>query len=377
MATSNRIRIMISSQCKAPFPLKDPKAPRLSEIRLELKQAIEAVDVFGEKAFEVWINEVVPPKGGRWDSWDTCLQAVKDCDILLVLCNGNAGWAKAGGDIGICHAELSTGLSVAPGKVWLISLGNIPCDNSPEGRRNKRFQEYVALQSQFRGGEVQTVAELKQRVNEALHEAVIDLMQRGVREASRGKFHSGQALDWSRLDFAGRQREIVRVLRDALLSRPSASEAGGNLFLKLGGGEVLFLANAIPAALSVGAAKEMVGQPFLKDHRLAPALTGKRSGPVHVIGCHKGVTETQATRLLGFPDAEVVGAPFGVYVADGIQQIQLAFLKDCRDEATTRHNVQRFLEWLEQTGEATHLTRRAVSRAKIVKAIAAELEPKP
>ncbi|MCB1128619.1 MAG: DUF4062 domain-containing protein, partial [Verrucomicrobiae bacterium] len=151
---------MISSQCKAPLPLKDPKAPRLSEIRLELKQAIEAVDVFGEKAFEVWINEVVPPKGGRWDSWDTCLQAVKDCDILLVLCNGNAGWAKAGGDIGICHAELSTGLSVAPGKVWLISLGNIPCDNSPEGRRNKRFQEYVALQSQFRGGEVQTVAEL-------------------------------------------------------------------------------------------------------------------------------------------------------------------------------------------------------------------------
>lgn len=54
-------------------------------------------------------------------------------------------------------------------------------------------------------------------------------------------------------------------------------------------------------------------------------------------------------RLLGFPDAEFVSAPFGVFVADNVQKVQLAFLKDCRDETTTRHNVQRFFEWLERT----------------------------
>jgi len=56
------------------------------------------------------------------------IEAVKDCDILLVLSNGNAGWAKNKGDIGICHAELMTGLSQASGKVSLVSLGNISLD---------------------------------------------------------------------------------------------------------------------------------------------------------------------------------------------------------------------------------------------------------
>jgi hypothetical protein len=64
-------------------------------------------------------------------------------------------------------------------------------------------------------------------------------------------------------------------------------------------------------------------------------MTGKRSGPVHLIGCHKTATETQATRLLGFPDATVVSTPFGVYVADNLQKVQLAFIGNCRDEANT------------------------------------------
>ena len=53
----------------------------------------------------------------------------------------------------------------------------------------------------------------------------------------------------------------------------------------------------------------------------------------------------------GFPDATVVSAPFGVFVADNIQKVQFAFIVNCRDEANTRHGVQRFFEWLAQTGE--------------------------
>ena len=138
-----------------------------------------------------------------------------------------------------------------------------------------------------------------------------------------------------------------------------------------------FVPNAIPATLSIGAAREMVGQPFLKDHLLVPVLTGKRTGPIHVIGCHKSVTEAQATKLLGFPDAEVVVPPFGVYVADNIQKIQLIFLKNCRDESTTRHNVQRFFEWLEQNSEDKLLAKRAASRAKIIRTIATEGSSNP
>ncbi|MGE0679554.1 MAG: hypothetical protein AB7P69_01410 [Candidatus Binatia bacterium] len=128
-----------------------------------------------------------------------------------------------------------------------------------------------------------------------MHDAVITLVQRGVRESSKGRFHSGQALDWNRLDFTGRQKEMSRVPREAILQRTKAIEDAGNLFVKLSDTEVLLVPHAIPAALGVAAAKEMVGQPFLKDHSFDAPLFGKRAGPVHLIGCHKTETEVPGT----------------------------------------------------------------------------------
>jgi hypothetical protein len=67
-----------------------------------------------------------------------------------------------------------------------------------------------------------------------------------------------------------------------------------------------------------------------------------------------------------------VSGPFGVYVADKVQKVQFAFLINCRDDARTRHAVQRFFEWLAQTGEDKLLAQRAMARSRIVKAIASE-----
>jgi len=365
---------MISSRCNDAFPANSKGRP-LSDIRKALKAEVEALEVFGKPVVEVWINEDTPPQGGRWDSWDVCIQAVKDCDVLIALSNGNAGWAQSGGDIGICHAELMTGLTRSPGKVRLISLGNIRPTKTAEGERNRRFQEFVDKQSLFRGATVSTETELNERVKEAIRDALIALAQAGVRESSKGRFHSGEALDWSRLHFNARQAEMRRVLRDAMRQRAGSSEDGAHLFVRLGDVDVLCVPTAIPAALTVSAAKEMVGQPFLRDHELSPVLSrrkGTRGGPVHVIACHKTATEAQATRLLGFPDATVVSAPFGVFVADSVQKVQFAFIVNCRDESTTRHGAQRFFEWLAQTGEEALVAERAQARSRIVAAIAKE-----
>jgi len=373
MAKSSKLRVMISSRCNDRFPQKSGRV--LSDIRKDLKNEIEALEVFGKPIFEVWINEDTPPQGGTWDSWDVCLQAVDDCDVFIALSNGNAGWAESGGDIGICHAELMRGLSRAPGKVRLISLGNIATPATAEGEPNKRFQEYVSKQSLFRGGIVATEADLKARVTEAVRDALIALAQAGVREASKGRFHSGEALDWARLDFAARQKAMKNVLREAMRQRAGSSTDGEHLFVRLGGVDILCVPSAIPAALTVSAAKEMVGQPFLRDHELSSTLTKgkkKRGGPIHVIACHKGATEAQATRLLGFPDATVVSAPFGIFVADNVQKVQFAFIVNCRDESTTRHGAQRFFEWLAQSGEEALVAERAEARGRIVAAIAKE-----
>lgn len=372
MAKPSKLRVMISSRCNDLFPQGKKSSSTLSGVRKEIKAEIEAIEVFGKKVFEVWINEDASPASATEDSWEHCLTQVKQCDILLVLSNGNAGWSKAGGDIGICHAEIMTGLSLSPGKVRLISLGNVSTGTSEEKERNNRFQKYLGQQSLFRGSEAKSVDELKGLVKDALHDALISLAQHGVREVSKGKFHSGQALAWSRMDFNGRRKAMLQILCEALSARPGAVAIGGHVVFPLAEVDTLFVGHAVPAALSVASAKEMVGQPFLHDHELASDLSKKRGGPVHVIACHKTATESQATRLLGFPDATVVSAPFGIYVADNVQKVQFAFIVNCRDEANTRHGVQRFLEWLDQTGEAVLMAQRAQSRAKIVKAIAAE-----
>jgi hypothetical protein len=373
MAKSSKLRVMISSRCNDPFPAGS--STNLSDIRRQLKTEIEAMEIAGKKGFEVWISEEADPQGGTWDSWDVCIQAVKDCDILIVVSNGNAGWAEGSGTVGICHAEIMTGLSIAPAKVRLIALNNIPITKDDAGRRNKRLQDELAKQSLFRGGTVSTVDDLKKRMKDALHDAVISLTQAGVRDAAKGKFHSGAALDWSRLDFSARQREMVRVLREALLARKGSFENSGKVFVTMNGHEILAQLHAIPAALTVTPARDLVGQPFLRDHLLSATLKGKRGGPVHIIACQKGATESQAAKLLGFPDATFVTAPFGIWVADSVQKVQFAFITNCRDEANTRHGLQRFFEWLNQTGEDTLLADRALARARIVGAIAKEAKP--
>ncbi|MEH6472227.1 MAG: hypothetical protein V7752_13340 [Halopseudomonas sp.] len=373
MAKSSKLRVMISSRCLDYFPLNQAETT-LSDVRKVLKTDIEAMEIAGKKAFDVWINEETDPQGGTWDSWDVCLQAVQDADIVLVLSNGSAGWAKSGEDIGICHAELMKGLSIAPAKMRLIDLGKVSISNDDDGKRNKNFQDYVNQQSLFRGGVVKTVDDLKHRVKEALYDAVIKLAQSGVSQASKGKFSSGAALDWSRLDFQKRQQEMTSVLRKSLEGRSGSKVIDEKVLIALDNQKIFVRAHAIPEALTVAAAKEMVGQPFLEDHLHANTLiSNKCGGPLHIIACHRTATESQARKLLGFPDATVVSTPFGVFVADNIQKIQFVFIVNCRDESTTRHGVQRFFEWLEQTREDALIAKRAKSRASIVKAIAKEI----
>jgi hypothetical protein len=255
----------------------------------------------------------------------------------------------------------------------LVQLGNVAITADDEGVRNQRFQDYLAGQTAFRGGDVTSVEALNERVKQALVNAMITLAQRGVHDAGGSRFDMGRALDWSRMGFRERKGEMEKVLADAVLGRKASKLlAGGVLAAQVAGTGVLVACHAIPAALSIASARELVGQPFLRDHELAGQLGAKLGGPLHIIACLKTATETQAISLLGFADATIVSGPFGVYVADKVQKVQFAFLINCRDDARTRHAVQRFFEWLAQTGEDKLLAQRAMARSRIVKAIASE-----
>lgn len=370
MGTSRRIKVMLSSRCNDLFS-EDEGVP-LTEIRRQLKAEIESQTLFNFKAFEVWINEDAEALDHTEDSWEVCLRQVRECDILIVLFNGDAGWAHSGAEIGICHAEYAEGLRVAPAKVRLLSLPKTPRSLSKaEQARGARYEDAVNKASGFRGSEIATVDDLKTSVRKTLADAVLTQTRRGAENSQGGRYDLGAALEWTRMDFATRRSAMETEVKAALADRPGSKKEQHSILIEVAGTLVLVDVHAVPAAMSVAAAREPIGRPHLLDHKRVQEI-GKRGGPLHVIACHRSVTETQATSLLGFPDATVVSSPFGIYVADEVQKTQFVFLANCRDSVQARHAVQRFFEWLSQAGEAQLLAQRALARARIVAAISKE-----
>ena len=358
---------MISSQCRREFP----KGGRtLSQIRQEIRDRLEKVTLLGQPLFEVWINEDAPAAGLEENSWEKCLTQAREADILLVLDAGHAGWARAAGDVSICHAELMTAYNAQPGKVRIIPIRGSEPTGDEDAARNNRFQEYVERINAF-APPVRSEADLHTAVDRAVIDALTSLTHLGVREARKGRFHSGDALEWTKLTFGEREERMVAALERSLAESGGKQLESGVIALSLGGKEVALHLHAAPASLSV--TRDRVGRPFLQDPELVQSYSKNAAGPVHLIACQSGATETQARTILGFPDATIVSAPFGIFVADETQQIQFALLKDCRDETTTRNAGHRFLDWLRDTSEEVALATRAEKRRRIAEVIAAPL----
>jgi len=56
-----------------------------------------------------------------------------------------------------------------------------------------------------------------------------------------------------------------------------------------------------------------------------------------------------------------------------VQEVQFAFIVQCRDETLTRHGVQRFFDWLNRSGESNPLIEWPVTQARFVAANADEV----
>jgi hypothetical protein len=318
--------------------------------------------------FEVWINEDAA-ESAELDAWDECMRQARECDIFVVLFNGNAGWTGAGenASIGICHAEFLTAYAQSPSKVFIIDIFERRSANAPRKDADAKFQKRLERENRF-GSSATDLISLEEAIRSRIVSATVKLVQQGV-AATHGKGYLGPALDWSRMSYLQRSVEMVAAATSALGSAVSTNDS--NLCIAtIEKKRILFRVAAVPDSMSVATAREMVGQPHLKDDTTAARVARLDGGPVHLVPCHKGVTGTQAQRMLGFPDATIVAAPFGVYVLDPVQAIQIILLANCSDENATRHNVQRFLEWLPQSEQSERLTQFARKRKELVALLA-------
>lgn len=380
MALREKIELMISSRCNTLIKKQDGSTCELSELRKNLRNAIQQETLFGNEVFSVTISEDPQASAALNTIWDECIDWAKKCHLLIFLYTKEAGWA-AMGDIGICHAELETAFNLEPGKVFIIdisgALTGAPPSDAKEKHRNKLLVDYVSRTHKIyaRASNYEEILKITQDV---VTIGVVRFVGYGKRECGRGKYSSGDALDWSRMNYPDRKHIIEKSMVDHLVKGQGAIiQKGGHKNLvttNLGGENIVLICHGVPAGMGVAAAREMVGQPFLQDHACMENQNPDFQGPIHLIGVHKGVTESQAIKQLGFPDAIVVTAPFGVYVADKVSKIQMIFLANCRDDTTTRANVQRFLDWIGETGEIEFIRKRSASRRRIVNLIQKEKE---
>ncbi|WP_244423287.1 DUF4062 domain-containing protein [Bradyrhizobium sp. ORS 375] len=342
----------------------------LSELRVKLKQDIETASILGERPYEVWIHERAT-EDLELDAWDECLRQARECDIFIALYNGHAGWtSRRDGNVGICQAELHLAYSQAPGKVFIVNIFEATSSKVPSRPADKKFQKFVEEQYRF-GRIIKDPVSLESQICQTVVEATVKMVQRGVMEANRGKGYLGPALDWKRQNYLERKASMIAAVRSSLEPSGSASTEE-SCTATVGGARILFRLGAVPDSMSVATAREMVGQPHLADHDWIRQLAGVEAGPVHLIACHKSVTEAQATRMLGFPNAVVVNGPFGIYVADPVQAIQLVLISNCQDETRTQHGVQRFQDWLLQAEQSAILIRLARKRKSLVALLAKE-----
>ena len=363
----DKVRVMISSRCND-YPVAGGGSFPLKALRKTLKVQVDAAGLFKHGMLQCFTNEHEPAKAASSNLWEACLLEIRRSHIVLVLYSGDAGWSGEESEDGICHAELAEALYTGRDRTFIIQL---PRTAKPPTARDLRFRTRFDKELQFTGAPTQTPDDVVALVQLTLSEAMANLVRGGAAMLRKQGYSLGEALDWSRLAYAQRKATMESACQAALADRggvPQAVADGRYATLPVAGAQVLFCVHAVPAAMSLATAREMVGRPFLKDYvhmRAAP----KAQGPVHVIACHRAATEKQATDLLGFPDATVVANTFGIYLVDPVQHIQLALLANCRDGATTRYAVQRFFDSLKRSGQDHALVSHARARASIVRAI--------
>jgi hypothetical protein len=376
-----KIRVMLSSRNKDLIPSSGGSVA-LENVRKALQKELQDGTFCGQKLLDIWINEAAGAAAGTNDAWQECMDQVDAADLVIAIYNGEAGWTRERGGVGICHAEFQRAWSLCPSKlrlIWLqfegdpaLKLFN-PMKASEKTEANRRFKTELETLSLFRGSASDDDS-LKQAVRAAIAGGVADLARTGSREGRKGKFYLGSPLDWSRMSYSVRKAEIEKAAGAFLLSgRGSKRTQEGAYALSLGNESVLLEVHGVPAGFGVAEARELVGRPYLRDHRFAENNAGRFAGPLHVLACHKKCTESQVTKFMGHPDIFLVSAPFGFFAADQTSFVQVFFLTDCRDEISTRLAFQRLFDWIEQAGETERIIGRARSRARILTAVAEEV----
>ncbi len=362
-------KIFISSRNNDKVIIGGIEGDTLTDIRRYLKRELENIKFLGKDFFEIKINEDFGATAST-DSYNKCLEEVKDSDFFIALYNGAAGWAPAGIDLGICLAEYDTAINISSEKVTMVDVRKfftiVPKDKN-EADRNSKFQKYLNDLNAFNNPLKVSVGKMnndgfKEELLASFQNVIYKHILERIKLSNRYYDFEGNnkiSLNWKKMKYDDRNDEIVKILSNLIST---------NLDYKIFETKVY----SIPDNMSVEDAKSYTGRPFLKDQdiiQITKAGTIKKKGPVHFIGVYGTASEIQVKNLIGFPDVSTIKDVFGIYVWEQNTHSQLVFLTECKTPEALKSKFLLFCNWSRSKGEYDNICKRAEARSHILKSI--------
>lgn len=358
-----KFKVFISSRNNDKLIVGESNNQTLTDIRLWLKKELEREKLLDKEVLDIRINESFN-SDATLDSYHACLDEVDQADFVIVLYNGEAGWAPDGVEIGICHAEYSRAIEKSAKKTSILDIQKFstPLSTDPKSiSRNDLFKADIAKSNRFYNplklSGKHTIENFKstllKEIKNTIHKHILDR----IKLANTYYDLSGNAktiLDWKKLKYSDRNN----LIKEALIKLTSQSQ-----HFK----DIINIANAIPDNMSVEDAKAFTGRPFLEDHSKV-SKKGK-TGPLHFIAVYGNATEIQVKNLIGYPDVSVIKDEFGIYVWEQNNHIQIIFLTDCKTQNAINSKFLLFSNWASSSGELDKIKTRAKARLHILKAI--------
>lgn len=357
-----KIKIFLSSKVTPVFENIDVKDYSLEKLRKFIKSEFESVEFLGEKIFSIITNEEGFESSFTADAFDTCIKNIKNCDLIIILYNGDAGWAPDGDDKanGICHEEFLTAVQDLPSMTKGINISsyfkNINYKDDQKAR-NKKFEE--DLNSYYRFIEFST-SKTKNEIELFIKNLIsgyiktaIDSAFKAQKEVDAVKTIFGKTLDWTKLTYIQRSIEIK-----------SHSEKSFNSIFN----DTICKFHAIPDNMSISDARNEMGRPFLYEHELLTS-TNLKIGVIHFVSVYGTCTEAQIKNLIGFPDLTIIKGSFGYYCWVQSTQLQLFFITKCINPSIFGTRKSQIENWLKSTKEKNNIIKRAAARFSILKAI--------
>jgi Domain of unknown function (DUF4062) len=364
-----KLKIFISSRNNDRVVINGVSGDTLTEIRKHIKKELENIKFLDKDFFDIRTNEDFGASTST-DSYNKCLEEVRESDFVIALYSGAAGWAPVGIDLGICHSELDTAMNISTRKTAIIDVSkffSIITSDADEINRNKLFTQYLTDQNTFNnplklaktketndGFREELLASIKNVINKHLNDR-IELSNIYFNIAGNNKI----SLNWKKLKYKDVDKNITTILKQLILASPDFSNFVSSAF-------------SIPDNMTAEDAKAYTGRPFEKDHDLiSTPKKGKptRFGPIHFIGVYGNATGLQAKKLIGFTDISAIRDDFGIYVWEQITHVQLVFLTDCKTPEAVKSKFLLFNNWCRSNGEYDNIVKRAKARFHILKSI--------